>query len=957
MPTEPEVFAEFRTAEEASAVFCHHEFLEKIQKHRASVVGKRAALLLERLVVDPRREFYKSTLGVNKGWRRSRLGGHGGSHFYAWWAPKGAPPLRGLGGFEAKADGAIFLRDIRHHDDHSELNPQTADLYLPISAGEIRGEEYSPSPLTPPQKQFTESRNKVRIIKGYPGSGKTTALWHAADENSRRSTLYVTFSGDLASLAHAHFERFAPSGKRFHVFTLARLMRELSGDDEPVQPESKARERFMKELASLPPRLLGPWLDDRHALYDEIHAHMIGAALPVSVGHFAGCQSPRVPDRIYREQRRKFIGGAAADAVIDVMNTIVRRQPDFHELFFPELLLAWKALQRLRQPKQAGIASGLLGVDCIAVDEVQDLTPLEAMVIAQLASPTRDRPTEDVTLLLAGDEAQTVRATDFDWGWFHDILHHQVGTPQEFRLGINLRSPRGIARLVNAVWELYSTLDKQNRPGDCKEAEIEDEACDQILYCAANPGAEVDQLLRAFADREGLAIIALEDEPPDYVPKDLQHRILTVSEAKGLDFQAVCILDAGEQLMMFDLEDERVRRDHDVEPLTRRLAIDRLRVAISRPTERIYFLDVGTLPVARYHLSEFIDNAAGEFEIAQAIPATVIKTLEEELLDPVERVQLCQKDAIQYLEVKPDIAWARAKQAQALLGPEDQSGSILDKTVRDSAELTAAQVGFTLAVRGTQLAEELLRPDLLMEASVSAEIAGRPMLADAIYRVKQLGQKYSVESAVALMKAVDAAPEQFEPWFASELSTHARDILLNLEQSAAGVSSYSAVMPLLPVAYKLYGVVDAEQRLNSVRRNAIQQLMAAGEFTAAMPLIEQDPASTPELKAQCLEGMGRYAEAAEIFRTQGRLNDALRNYRSIPDFDKALSLMREIGAEETNAHALEWISELRQLLAKRPANLLDAASAAEKEFLIALLEEQLHKSRRQSPAKPPSKRT
>src|SRR6478672_11596365 len=227
MPNQPESFTDFRTAEEPHAVFCHQDFLQKIEENRKSAVGKRAALLLERLVVDPRRQFYKSTLGLNKGWRRSRLGGHGGSHFYAWWAPHGAPPLRGLEDFENAPQGAVFLRDIRHHDDHSELRPHSlAEAYLPLSARDIRGQEFSPSPLTPTQTQFTTSRNKIRIIKGYPGSGKTTALWHATDQNSVRSALYVTYSKDLAALARAHFQRFAPAHKEFHVFTFSRLVRE-----------------------------------------------------------------------------------------------------------------------------------------------------------------------------------------------------------------------------------------------------------------------------------------------------------------------------------------------------------------------------------------------------------------------------------------------------------------------------------------------------------------------------------------------------------------------------------------------------------------------------------------------------------------------------------------------------------------------------------------------------------
>ena len=85
--------------EKGSPLFCHEEFLEQLEANRATGVGKRASLLLQRLLLDERREFFKSTQGVNKGWRRSRLGGSSGSHFYAWWAPRGAQPL-------GRSDGA-----------------------------------------------------------------------------------------------------------------------------------------------------------------------------------------------------------------------------------------------------------------------------------------------------------------------------------------------------------------------------------------------------------------------------------------------------------------------------------------------------------------------------------------------------------------------------------------------------------------------------------------------------------------------------------------------------------------------------------------------------------------------------------------------------------------------------------------------------------------------------------
>jgi hypothetical protein len=52
------------------------------------------------MAVDIARLHYKATSGVNRGWRRSRLGGRSGAHFYAWWAPAGAVPLRTHSSFD-----------------------------------------------------------------------------------------------------------------------------------------------------------------------------------------------------------------------------------------------------------------------------------------------------------------------------------------------------------------------------------------------------------------------------------------------------------------------------------------------------------------------------------------------------------------------------------------------------------------------------------------------------------------------------------------------------------------------------------------------------------------------------------------------------------------------------------------------------------------------------------------
>ncbi|MDQ2898209.1 MAG: hypothetical protein M3Y07_00225 [Acidobacteriota bacterium] len=951
MPKQIDLFESFTTADEGNAIFCHQDFLQKVEENKSNQVGKRATLLLERLIVDERRQFYKSTQGINKGWRRSRLGGNHGSHYYAWWVPKGAPPLRDSDDFESAPAGSVFLRDIRHHDDHSELTPQSlSDNYLPVSVQDLRSQEYVPSPLTASQAKFASGRQKIRIVKGFPGSGKTTALWHAADASSSEATLYVTYSRDLAALAKSHFERFAPGHKRFRVATFARLVRDVLGrPDIEEKPERVSRERFLKELSGMSPRILGPWVDDRNSLYDEIYAHLIGSALPVEIGRFPACDRPRVPDRIYREQRRRFIGGGAADALLEVVNTLERRYPqDFHREFFPELRLAWDAVEALRQGKKN------YAYDCIAVDEAQDLTPLESLAIIELAVSVQRQLKGSATLLVAGDEAQTVRPTDFEWGWFHDLAHHRLASPQEFKLGANLRSPRRIAQLINAVWDLYSNVAKQDRPSGVGTAEIEEDSSDQLVYCTAVKGLDLDNLLAAFTDRESLAVISLGERIPDYVPENLQHKILNVTEAKGLDFQSVCILDPGKQLQKIIQGADPMRRDRDVMPHGKRLAIDGLRVAISRPTERIYFLDVNPNDAVRRMTLAFINAADGSGDISPVIPDVVLKTLEEDVLPIEERVQLCESDARQYLDVKPEMAWSRAKQAISLLGRAGAQHSIVDEPVRRSAHLTLAQVSFHLAFRKVKLAAELGHPDLFMEAERNAALAGRIGLASTILAISNLqnvanpNDRYVI--LVGLVERMERHRDEMESWLSIEIAPHAAEWVQALERGLGDLAVAPRILRALPAAYKLFDVANGAARIPALRQKTVKALMEASQFEEALLALEPEVEKQPKLAAQCYEGLKQHGKAAEIYGNEGNWKDALRNYRAIPDFDKALEAMGHIEGS-TGAETVTWIRDVQRVLETRPENYSRTATAAEKKYLANLLETNMGAPRTQKAVK------
>lgn len=950
-----DLFEVYNTAKPGNPLFCHQEFLEKLSDHRSDAVGKRAALLLHRLLVDERRQHYKSTRGANRGWRRSRLGGKGGSHFYAWWAPRDAPPLKGLKEFSAAPAGSIFLRDIRHHDDHGELKPDSLEQqYLPIAVRELRRQEYTPAPWTPGQSQFSSARQRIRVLKGHPGSGKTTALWNAADSSGQRSILYVTYSAELAALARDHFDKFCPAHKKFQVVTYSRLLAEILGASEPaIESHRQGRARFLKEVAGLSPRFFGPWADARGALYDEMHAHLVGFALPISIGRFPACDSPRLPDKAYREHREWAIGREAANSLLEVANTLRKRANGaFEERFFPEPYGAWKAAQTILRGGPAALAPrGLLAFDCLAVDEAQDLTPIESLVLILLVQAAGAGQKDRIPVLIAGDEAQTVRPTDFEWGWFHDLLHHRLGQPAGFRLEENVRSPRRIAELVNRVWELYSNVAKHDRPSGAGMAQIDEDASDQVLYCSAVPGPELDQLLTSLSEREGLAIICLDEQVPDYVPEQLRGRVLTVFEAKGLDFHSVCILDAGKHLHRILRSSERIRRDSDIEPLSKRLAIDQLRVSISRPTERLYWLDISPSDALVRQSLAFL-NCSREFEVSPGIPAVILKTLEEELLDVEERIRLCESDALQYLAVKPDMAWTRAKQAAVLLGVEGAKDAIADETVRQSAHLTLAQASFCLAFRRSPLGAELGRPDLYGEAVRHATLAGRFGLARMLAEITafertQPGEKLS--HLLGMATALVRQQSELASWLLAEIGPQGAGWLDQLERALARPDLAGLLIDLLPPLYQIFGVLNAERRAQVMREQALKTLVTAGKHKDVLQVLAKLPERQPKLEAECYEGLGDHRAAAESYLKAGSVKDALRNYRAIPDFEQTLALLRQM-PDHPAAESLIWVEKMRELAAQRPESFNRVITPAEKKVLQELLEASLGVTRKRKTA-------
>ena len=945
---------EFETSRPPNPLFCHQEFLERLAEHGRDALGRRAAFLMQRLSVDARRLHYKATAGINRGWRRSRLCGSQGSHFYAWWAPKNALPLKECGEFSDAPDGAVFLRDIRHHDDHSALTPQSFNIhYMPVTVRDLRREEYAPLPWTQPQERFASARQPVRLLKGHPGSGKTSALWHAADSATTEHGLYVTYSVDLAALARQYFDRFCSSHKRFSVVTFPHLVRQILGSNAQMVAEYEARQRFVRDLAPFA-RILGAWTHCRTALYDELHAHLAGDALPVAIGRFAACKHARVTDQAYRERRTRSLGQAAVTAALETARRLEQSNTiRLAERYFPELALSWQTVEKLRNDSSSrppSLNPALFDYDCIAVDECQDLTPIEAWLIVELASRARGKRRAAMSLLMAGDEAQTVRPTDFEWGWLSDLLHARVGAPADYKLSANLRSPRRIAALVNRVWDLYSHVEKQERPSGTGYAEIEDDATDQILYCTATAGSELDELLTSLSTREGMALITLEDTVPAYVPEAARKAVLTVAEVKGLDFHSVCVLDAGRHIERVQRQDWRHRADSDIEDLRKRLAIDQLRVAVSRPAERLIWLDVDpTDQIVRQSIA-FLNGGPMEIGVSSCVPAALLKTLEEDELDLEERIQRCQADARQYLGVKPEIAWSRAQQAVTLLGPLSSPVAVTDLATRDAVHLTLTEICFTLGIRNTRLAPELGRPDPFSEAcraAYSARCYGLAAIINAVGRVHRAGLESRLQMLVELAQVLPKHKSEIEPWLLMELGPKTDTWVQELESALWGSHNAEILLEVLPPLYEVLDYPNRLDRVQRIRQRGIQMLIKDRKFAPALVVLRTLSERQLKLEAICLEGMGDFREAAQCHMAAGNLKEALTCYRSIPDLEQALKLVGEVG-EHPATESLQWISRLQRLVAERPEKFTKMVTPAEKKLLEELLEKALGVNRRKA---------
>ena len=421
---------------------------------------------------------------------------------------------------------------------------------------------------------------------------------------------------------------------------------------------------------------------------------LLGLAMPGDTDAIPAGDLVRLSDATYRDRPagRDGVGRAATSALLKVAEHV---GPDAFVGSFPELAAATAAIGRLRDGE---LPEGFVEFDRVVVDEVQDLTLLETGVVVELCLAITRRRGNAPWLLAAGDDGQIVRPSGFDWGALNDLLAARLDAPRRFHLKGNLRCPSRIAAVIERASQWYVHLYKSRRPTKQRHQQGGQHIDAHLLHVVADVPTAVG-LLEGLDEVEGPVVITVADEKPVWVPERLRDMVLTPADAKGLEYQSVCVLDPGRVLARLEAATGSMTTgtSQALREQEHRTAIDQFRVALSLATETLAFVDVAGDDDAHALSADLLEDAA---------PYHAGDLVEHFVDDapPEERVQARTKDARGLIDTAPGRAWQRACQAMRLLGDPQLPNGVSDESVRIEARTTLLATAARLLVDGVPAA-------------------------------------------------------------------------------------------------------------------------------------------------------------------------------------------------------------------------------------------------------------
>ena len=641
----------------------HEDVIESLERYPH--LRKRLAFVLSQLASRGHTTITKSCNPPNQGWRRSPMGGGHGNQFYLWWCTSDASPMKGRNTGHRES---VWIRAIRVHHDHSQLETGTPETqYMPLTVPDTTDPSSGiiENPRTHTQQDFVQSSGPVRIIRGHPGTGKTTTLWHAIEAREHQNVLYVTWSPELAQQAGDHFTSFAPKSCQTLCLSYDDLLTTINGaaTDAPSRQDRLASLQSALLAAQVGPHTMGPWENNLESLYAEIRSQWLGRAVPglpgtQYLGAEEGQKTACLTTEAYLQLRKRDnqLGPEAANAFVNVVKRMSDHPTATQHLqqAIPDMTAANNAIQKLRKGL---LPPELKSLNRIAVDEAQDLSITEITVITELAKAVAAESGQPPWLLIAGDEAQTVQHSGFEWNALQQHLETNLSAPQEYILDTDARAPAKIAEAIARTNDLYSNIGRDIRPADRRAPPAGDANQGTVIIAVARDTDDINHILHQLGQQTGLVVISPTQSKPRWLNANVEAVVLTPQEAKGTEHRTACVLMAGQTIANIKSA-SRQTRNQPVDTIMTRASIDMLRVSMSRATENVVLLET----------RETLDATANLFEGTPVIDAqNLMELIHQDAANTVKLIQRKLKDARELAKVDILKAWDLTEQAQHLM--------------------------------------------------------------------------------------------------------------------------------------------------------------------------------------------------------------------------------------------------------------------------------------------------
>lgn len=923
---------------EAFPIFIHQEIFEWLEDPKTPVDQRKILTRrVQELMAYGRATRMKGVRGKNQGWLRTPIGGNSGNQFYLWLSNQGEA-VRGQEAasralHETEHKDARFLRLVRHHDDTRDMidvgEPHDYDR-LPADKALAADADGLVEPLVEAQRSIAFDRTRVRVLEGRPGSGKTTSLQAAASSLTGQA-LYVTWSPTLANRAKEWFAAFAPAELDVEVWTFRQFIERLdpTRSAPPELPLSAAVEMLREELEQFAGRL-GAW---RHhgelraeELFAELHAYVVGSALPVSFRGRRACCQPTLGEADYR-QLRSSIGDKAIESALFAIRKLSRDK--LTELFPGPM----SAFQRAIDLQKGSLALGAdFHFDWVLADEVQDLTLVEQWLLVDVAARSGRARGVKPGMVLAGDEAQTVRPTAFEFGPLSTMLEQRLAARTErvaHELQENLRSPETIAKLIERAYsELYGLLRRNQRPRGRRSDSPTDVTIGRVAEVEAS-GESLRRVMELFAARPGDTALVY---PGAVVPADVQQMasdvrlvVWTSETIKGLEFRVVGVLDVPAQVRR--IEELASAASSNLTMEFARTSIDRFIVALSRSTESLVLIGADwtvSSPVLKTlcgQASEDKDECEGH--LGRVSIDELPTLIEMDAIDSIMQIDglLTQSEQLQNLGKLED-ARRLAENARGLVGTAGRPGSagkdLRRRVFRRLAQVTATQALFTK------------RFEMLREAARSYHSADEKVIGSLMTALLG-GLSNDVQEADTwdrVLRVAEGLPSLAadEPSIATLAVQCLRDRFAAMEIEGVVPRQRSGRVSLVGALRLLANEAPSDREVfREAHQAAVHRLLRAivsktdklhhDEFVELRISVDDERERT-RFDAEHAEARGEFVEASACWERVEEFENALRCSRRAFRFGDAARLAEKV--DSTDVSALRWASELDELLRREP---------------------------------------